>query len=118
MANANKVLLDSLAAQRADGQLIVGRGVPHTWVRTGQVIAVDNFPTLNGQRISLQIATTDDDVTLRITGGDLVGPALFQLPAFVNNISSASTGSVDEASGTVTIPPSSRIVSVTLQHPV
>ena len=118
MANANKVLLDSLAAQRADGQLIVGRGVPDAWVRTGQVIEVDNFPTQNGQRISLQIATTGDDVTLRITGGDLGGPALFQLPAFVANISSASTGSVDEASGTVTIQPSTRIVVVTLQHPV
>jgi hypothetical protein len=30
MANANLVLLDSLAAQRADGSLIVGRGVPRS----------------------------------------------------------------------------------------
>jgi hypothetical protein len=118
MANANKVLLDSLAAQRADGQLIVGRGVPDAWVRNGQVIAVDNFPTRDGQRISLHIATTGDHVTLHITGGGLSGPAIFQLPAFVGNISSASTGSVDEASGTVTIQPSSRVVSVTLRHPV
>ena len=33
MANANMVLLDSLAAQRADGSLIVGRGVPGGWLQ-------------------------------------------------------------------------------------
>ena len=38
IANANMVLLDSLAAQRADGSLIVGRGVPDAWVRGGKVI--------------------------------------------------------------------------------
>ena len=36
MANANMVLLDSLVAQRADGSLVVGRGVPDAWVRVGQ----------------------------------------------------------------------------------
>ena len=33
MAQANKVLLDSLVAQRSDGALIVGRGVPSEWLR-------------------------------------------------------------------------------------
>ncbi len=32
IANANLVLLDSLVAQRADGALIVGRGVPNAWI--------------------------------------------------------------------------------------
>ena len=34
IANANKVLLDSLAAQKSDGDLVVGRGVPDSWLAT------------------------------------------------------------------------------------
>lgn len=45
MANANLVLLASLAAQRADGRLIVGRGVPDRWLSRGQPISLTNFPT-------------------------------------------------------------------------
>ena len=58
MANANLVLLDSLAAQRADGSLIVGRGVPDSWVSSGQVISVANFPTTGGHHLGLTIRTT------------------------------------------------------------
>jgi hypothetical protein len=41
---------------------------------------------------------------------------LFQLPAFVGNIASASAGTVDEATGTVTLAPTVRTVTVTLKH--
>ncbi len=43
---------------------------------------------------------------------------LFQLPAFVNNIASASAGTVDQQTGTVTLAPSVRSVTVQLKHPV
>ncbi len=33
MAGANKVLLDSLVAERTDGDLVVGRGIPLSWLR-------------------------------------------------------------------------------------
>ena len=32
IAGADKVLLDSLVAQRSDGSLVVGRGVPPGWL--------------------------------------------------------------------------------------
>jgi len=35
MANANLVLLDSLVAERSNGSLIVGRGVPASWIAPG-----------------------------------------------------------------------------------
>ena len=41
----------------------------------------------------------------------------FQLPSFIANIASASTGTVDEATGTVTLPPTVRHVTVTLKAP-
>ena len=39
------------------------------------------------------------------------------LPAFVNNIASASAGAVDQATGTVTLPATARAVTVTMAHP-
>ena len=50
IANANKVLLDSVVAQAADGTLIVGRGVPDDWMKPGKAISITNFPTANGGR--------------------------------------------------------------------
>ena len=44
------------------------------------------------------------------------GPVLFQLPAFVGNIAHASAGTVDEATGTVTLQATARSVTVTLRH--
>jgi len=41
---------------------------------------------------------------------------LFQLPAFVGNIAGASAGTVNESTGTVTLPPTARTVTVQLKH--
>jgi hypothetical protein len=108
-------LLDSLVSQRTDGSLIVGRGVPNSWVGSGQRIAVSNFPTSDGSRIGATITTRGNAVTLQLTGKPS-GPATFELPAFVNNIASASAGAVDKGAGTVTIPANTRSVTVTLAH--
>jgi len=116
MANANMVLLDSLAAQRSDGSLIVGRGVPDFWIRAGQTIRLANVPTVAGRRIGLAISSSGPRVTLRLTGQPAAGPVLFQLPAFVGNIAGASTGTVSERTGTVTLPPGTHAVTVRLKH--
>lgn len=108
-------LLDSLVSQRTNGSLIVGRGVPDSWVGSGQRIAVSNFPTTDGHRIGVTITTRGDAVTLHLTG-KASGPATFELPAFVNNIASASAGTVDKGAGAVTISAHTRSVTVTLAH--
>jgi hypothetical protein len=116
MANANLVLLDSLAAQRSDGSLVVGRGVPDGWVAPGKVIRVAGFPTTGGHHINLAIRTSGRAVTLTLSGARPAGPVLFQLPAFVGNIAGTSAGQVSEASGTVTVGPAVRSVTVRLRH--
>ena len=108
-------LLDSLVSQRTDGSLIVGRGVPDSWIGSGHRIAVSNFPTTNGGRIGVMITTRGNAVTLRLTGRPS-GPVAFELPAFVGNIASASTGKVDNGAGVVTISGHTRSVTVTLAH--
>jgi hypothetical protein len=117
MANANLVLLDSLVAERSDGSLIVGRGVPASWVKPGQVIALANVPVNGGHHLGLRVTTRGDKVTLTLSGSRPAGPVLFQLPAFVRDIAHTSAGTVSEKSGTVTLPRSVRSVTVTLRRP-
>ncbi|HLX87343.1 MAG TPA: hypothetical protein VKR22_02610 [Acidimicrobiales bacterium] len=117
MAQANQVLLDSLVAQHADGSLVVGRGLPAEWLAAGDVVSVRNFPTIGGHRIDVRISSTGQAVSLDFGSGAPAGPVLFQLPDFVGNIAGASSGTVDEASGTVTIDATTGHVTVQLRHP-
>jgi hypothetical protein len=110
------VLLYSLAAQRANGSLVIGRGVPDTWVASGKVIRLANMPTTDGRHLGQTIRTRGAEVTLTLTGQRPSGPVLFQLPAFVRNIASASAGTTDQNAGTVTLAPTVRTVIVRLRY--
>ena len=116
IANANKVLLDSLVAQRADGTVIVGRGVPNDWLTAGLTTSVTNFPTTGGKRIGVEISSAGNSVTLTLTGS--TGAVLFQLPVFVNNVAASSAGTVTQATGTVRLPANEPTVTVQLRHAV
>ena len=63
----------------------------------------------------MTITTRGDAVTLQLTGSPS-GPVTFELPAVVNNIASASAGTVDNGAGGVTVPAYTRSVTVTLAH--
>lgn len=117
MSQANGVLLASLAAQRADGDLVVGRGVPQQWLDDNQSISVSNFPTTSGRRLSFTIAAHGGSVSLAMHGQASAGRTLFQLPSFVDHIGRSSAGQVDQASGTVTLPPGTMNVTVQLGSP-
>ena len=108
-------LLDSLASQMANGTLIVGRGVPSSWLAPGKSTSVSNFPITAGHRLGLSISSTGHTASLRITGTPS-GPVVFELPAFVNNIAGTSTGQVNESAGTVTLAPGTQYVTVRLRH--
>lgn len=114
IANANKVLLDSLVAQAADGTLIVGRGIPNDWVASGNVISVTNFPSVNGKRLGVRMSFGDRSVTLTLQGA--TATVLFQLPQFVNDIAESSAGTVTQATGTVRLTASERTVTVRLRR--
>ena len=68
MANANMVLLDSLVALRSDGSLVVGRGVPDSWVQGGQVIVLANLPATRPRRPgTVTVGATVRAVTVQLT---------------------------------------------------
>jgi hypothetical protein len=115
MSQANGVLLASLVAQRTDGALVVGRGVPDQWLGDGRPISVTHFPTTNGRRLSLRISTNGRSVSLTLRGQRPSGPVLFQLPQFINNIGTTSVGRIDQRTGTVTVSPATRSVTVQLR---
>lgn len=115
IANANKVLLDSLAAQRSDGALLVGRGVPSRWLRTSTPITVTDFPTVDGRHSGLSVHTVGRRVTLTVSGERPGGPILFELPAFIGNIAGTTAGTYDAKAGVVRLPASTRHVTVTLR---
>jgi hypothetical protein len=115
MSQANGVLLASLVAQRTDGALVVGRGVPAQWLRGDPPISVTNFPTTDGRRLSLRISSSGQSVTLTLRGQPPSGPVFFQLPSFVDNIATTSVGRVDQGTGTVTLSPDTKGVTVRLR---
>jgi hypothetical protein len=115
MSQANGVLLASLVAQRTDGVLVVGRGVPVQWLGADPPISVTNFPTTDGRRLSLRISSSGRSVSLTLRGQPPSGPVLFQLPQFIDNVATTSAGRVDEGTGTVTLSPASRSVTVQLR---
>ncbi len=121
LAGADKVLLDSLVAQRTDGDLVVGRGVPPSWIRPGATVSVTNFPTTDGHRVALKFTSAfrAGRVALTFTfgGSTPAGAILLELPSFVHDVARTSAGSVDEATGTVTMAPSVRRVTVELRSP-
>jgi hypothetical protein len=95
----------------------VGRGVPGSWLSGGQPIQLANMPTTEGHHLGLTIRGHGSSVTLTLTGQPPAGPVLFQLPVFVGNIASSTAGTADEQTGTVTLPPAVRTVTVQLKHP-
>jgi hypothetical protein len=116
IAGADKVLLDSLVAQKSDGSLVVGRGLPPGWLDRGTAISVTNFPTTAGHRATITIFSVGRSVSLSMRGTVPPGAVQFQLPSFVHNIASASTGKVNQATGTVTLSPAVRHVTVSLRR--
>jgi hypothetical protein len=115
MSEANKVLLDSLLAVKSDGSLIVGRGVPASWLRSGRSMSVSHFPTTDGHRLGIRISSTGRSVSLTLSGQAPSGPVLFQLPSFVDNIAGTSAGTINRPTGTVTLAPGTRSVTVRLR---
>jgi hypothetical protein len=112
-ANASKELLDSLIAEKSDGSVLVGRGVPTEWLRNGQKVSVSNYPIAGG-RAGATISASGSTVTLTMSGKKPSGAVQFSVPEFIGNIASASTGSIDNAGGVVTVPAGTTSVTITL----
>ncbi len=114
-STATKVLFDSLIAEKSDGTIIIGRGVPNEWIRDHQKIGLTRYPASNGTRVGYQLTTVGKRVTIRFTG-----PATaysLELPVLRNNVASVSVrgAAVDQAAGSIKLPRGTSMVTITLK---
>ncbi|ACL77536.1 S-layer homology domain-containing protein [Ruminiclostridium cellulolyticum] len=132
-ATASKVLYDAFIAERIyndnkNAEIIIGRGIPKEWVTNATnennvVAAVENYPILQGGRAGYTIVrngsnlkiTFDCNKTNSKVDAGTVEQWSIQLPAMVNNISSASVGTVDNANGIVNVPIDTKEVTIVLK---
>ncbi len=132
-ATASKVLYDALIAEKVyndnkNVDIIIGRGIPDEWVTNAtsgnKVVAeVSNYPVLQGGRAgykiekvgsSLKVTLECDSQNAKVDAGTVEQWSI-QLPIMVNNIASASVGTVDDANGIVSVPMNTGEVTIVLK---
>jgi hypothetical protein len=128
-------LLESIAAEGLTSSgsgtftfsrpLYIGRGIPNTWIASGQTIAVGNltnaYNTSGGSRSTygVSIAVTKPAagrvVTVNITGTAPGGAVYIQLPVFLTvGVTAVTGGSYNSTTHTVTATSGATQVSITL----
>ncbi|HTJ70964.1 MAG TPA: RICIN domain-containing protein [Actinospica sp.] len=105
--------------------LYIGRGVPNTWIASGQTISVGNLTTsydaTSGSRstygVSLAVTKPGTGRVITVTlSGTLPGGAIaIQLPIFNSvAVSSVSGGTYDSTAHSVTVTPGTTTITITL----
>lgn len=97
-----KVLIDSLIAEKADGTVIVGRGLSNEWLTDGQAIEIENYP-VSGGNMGYLMSVSDKTITISFTGSTDREKSV-ELLALKRNIVSADGCAYNSATGTVTVP--------------
>jgi len=115
-----QALLEINVAVDSTGLVIIGRGIPNSWLFEGSAIEWRNIRINSGRRLNFKINTRGKTIKLQLSGDLPTAKTLFNLPVFVNNISRVSidgawSSSYANASGQVTIPPGNSEVVVHLK---
>lgn len=115
-----KTLLDSLLAEKADGIIIAGRGVPVSWNKDGEEVAVSDFLCEEGKRIGFEMKTESKVITFTLTGDALESSDVYlEFPAAANNILAVEgSSSFDEGKGRVVLSPGIKQVKITLKNEI
>ncbi len=126
-STASKVLVDSLIAEKTDGTVIIGRGVPTEWITTGETLEIGNYPVKDNNRVGYTLTTSGKTVNIAFTGTDLSAVNFsVELISLKNNIVSATAKDADGQTlsgvtfdytlGTVTLPAGTASVSIEMEQ--
>lgn len=110
---SKQAILQACASVHVDGTVILGRGVPDSWLGPGAVIEWANVNVNDGRLLDFTITSTGSEITLDLRGDLPLGPVLLDLPAMAGNVLSADAGTVS-SSGVVRLKPEERQVRVQL----
>lgn len=113
-------LLEATASVKTDGTVIIGRGIPNEWMVSGTPIEWKNIRINDGRTFeTLKLYAADaKTVKLELTGDDAAGDIVLDLNALKDNIAAVSAGTFDNAAGTVTLPGSTKQLTVTLKNTI
>lgn len=102
-ALCTKALIDSIIAEKADGTVIIGRGLPAEWL--GENISVNNY-SVNGGKMSFSLFGEGDTLTLILEGDVPASGVSLELIGLKNHISGIRDPmcTFDNSAGTVTVP--------------
>ena len=103
-ALAEKVLIESLIAEKSDGTVIIGRGIPTEWCAPGQRIEISDAPVSSRNKIGYRMEAFADRIEIELTGAPPAGPMWIDLPAFIGREISTSAGSFDANEHRVVLP--------------
>lgn len=112
-----QAILQACASVSVDGTVILGRGVPDSWLKPGDVIEWANINVNDNRLLDFTITSSGSQLSLELRGDEPLGPVLLDLPALAGNVASVSAGTILD-DGVVRLEPGERRVTVTLVRPV
>jgi hypothetical protein len=116
-----QALIESNVSVHSDGSVIIGRGIPDSWLKSGQVIAWKNILINDGNKMDFRITSADNSILLELDGDHPSGKILFNLPLFRENIVQVTADGVagqpfDYQMGMIELRPTIKKVQVTVVH--
>ncbi len=115
-ANDPAAAILSLALEREDGTLIIGRGAPLSLLSSNESVTVNNFVLSSGNTISVTVKASKKNIDVTLSGA-LSTPFQIEFPVLCDNLEYSSAG-FDSASGVVTAPEGTSSVSIRLNETV
>lgn len=79
-ATATKVLFDSLICEKADGTVIIGRGIPSEWLSIKEEIEVNNYPLSGNRRVGFYIKSDCKVIEVSLTGDEINNDVSIEFP--------------------------------------
>lgn len=105
-STCTKVLVDSIVALKADGNLIIGRGIPTEWTEDGKEFSAKNFLASDGKRVDVTVKTEGKEITVEVTGEVAY---TVELPVLVGKIKNAQGCEFDREKGIVCVPAGGKV---------
>lgn len=111
-----KVLFDSLIAEKIDGKVILGRGIPKEWLVKGEEIKVSNYGIGNNKHTGFSMVSEGKNIKVSMLQDTPENIISIEMPFLKNNIASVTSGTINNEKGIVEISKDTKEVTITLKN--